>query len=143
MIRTLFCSIILAAALAAAPALAQSFDGTWHGRMTCARMSFTKGVQKVRFVLTVAKGHATFVRHVYDKDNSTVVGSEEGGGTVAGDGAIALTATWRSAKANSKFSYTASYRGRLSGHTARLSGTQAWTHNGKREDRHCTIALTR
>ena len=142
MIRVLLC-ITMAVALSAAPALAQSFDGTWHGYMTCSRMSFTRGAQNVRFVLTVAKHRASFARKVYDRDNRAVVGTEKGGGPVAGDGTIKLAAEWRSAKAGLKFSYTATYRGRASGHAARLSGTQFWTHNGKRENRHCTIALTR
>lgn len=143
MIRATLCGITVAAALCAAPAMARSFDGTWHGRMTCAKLSFTKGPQHVRFDLTVANSKASFARKVYNQDNSAVVGSEEGSGPVAGDGTIKLTATWKAAKADSKYSYTATYTGKLSAHAAHLSGTQVWTHAGKHEDRRCTVAFTR
>jgi hypothetical protein len=112
---------------------------TWRGQITCAKLSFTKGTQNAAMVLTVSGDRATCSRQVYNRDNTAVVGTEEGSGTIASDGAITLTAIWKSP--NSKYSYTASYRGTLTRNVARLRGTQVWTSNGKRENRNCSIAL--
>jgi hypothetical protein len=134
--------LAVATCFAGAPAaMAQSFDGAWKGHMTCAKLSFTKGTQKVAMTVAVAGGRATYTRKVYNRDNSAVVGSEEGSGKVESDGAIALTATWKGT--NPKTTYTASYRGAIKGNAASLHGTQVWTHNGKTENRDCAITLKR
>ncbi len=137
-------ALVMTAWLCSAPmAMAQSFDGSWHGQITCAKLSFTKGTQKVAMTMTVSGGQATYSRQVYNKDNTAVVGTEEGTGPVASDGAIKLTATWKSPKADPKYTYTASYSGTMTGNAAQLRGTQVWTYEGKSEDRACSIALSK
>lgn len=119
------------------------YDGSWHGQITCAKLSFTKGAQKVPMTMTVSGGQATYSRQVYNKDNTAVVGTERGNGSVASDGAIKLTATWKSTKADPKYTYTASYRGGSTASAAHLSGTQVWMYEGKTENRACSIVLSR
>src|ERR1700741_3026287 len=87
---------VAACALAASPALAQSYDGTWKGQLSCAKLSFTKGPQKVAMTMTVSGGTATYSRQVYNRDNTRVVGAEEGSGTVSGSGEIKLSTKWSS-----------------------------------------------
>ncbi len=144
MFRNYFCiaTFVTAVWLESAPvAAAQSFDGTWKGQMTCAKLSFTKGTQKVAMTLTVSGGKATYSRQVYNRDNTAVVGTEEGTGTIARNGAIALAATYKGP--NPKMTYSASYSGTMRGNAADLSGTQVWTYDGKTENRKCSIALKR
>ena len=122
-------------------ASAQSFDGAWKGQMTCAKLSFAKGTQKVPLTLSIAGGKATFTRDVYSRDNTKVVGTEHGSGTIASDGAVTLASTYKGP--NPEMTYTASYTGSIKGSAASLSGTQVWTYKGKTENRPCTIALSR
>jgi hypothetical protein len=128
--------------LSGSPSFAQSHDGTWHGEIACAKLSFTKGPQKVPMTMTVSGNSATYTRQVYNKDNTAVVGTEEGTGTIAGD-QITLSAKWNSARANPRYTYTASYSGAVTGTAANLRGTQVWSFDGKTENRSCTIALKR
>jgi hypothetical protein len=130
--------------LSSAPvAMAQSFDGTWKGQITCAKLSFTKGTQKVPMTLTISGAQATYSRDVYNRDNTAVVGKEEGTGMIASNGIFTLISTWKSAGANPKYSYVASYSGTINRNVANLRGTQVWKYDRKAENRDCTIALKR
>ena len=122
---------------------ADDFDGKWTGTINCAKLSFTKGPFKVPMEMKVDKGAATYVRDVYNKDGTQVVGTEEGSGTING-GKLTLTATWKSAQERPRYSYTASYSGTISAKAANLKGTQVWKSvDEKTENRACTIALKR
>jgi hypothetical protein len=146
MTRKCLCIIafVIVGWLGSAPvAMAQSFNGTWSGQITCAKLSFTKGTQKVPMTLTVSGDQATYSREVYNKDNTAVVGTEEGTGVIASNGAITLTSTWKSTGANPKYNYTASYSGTISRNAANLRGAQVWKFDAKTENRDCTIALKR
>jgi len=125
--------------LTASGVAAQGFDGTWRGTLTCGKLSFTKGTQRVPLTVTVSGGSARFTRQVYNPNNTAVVGTEEGSGTVSADGAISLSSTWKSPTGRS--SYTASYSGKLAKGGGSLRGTQAWTLDGKGENRSCSIVL--
>jgi osmotically-inducible protein OsmY len=127
----------------AMPARAAPPDGKWTGEISCAKLSFTKGVAKVPMDLTVSDGKAAYRREVMNADGSRIVGTEEGTGTVTSDGAISLTATWKSATEGARYNYTASYSGKLSDGQGTLSGTQIWSFDGKTENRSCSIALKR
>ena len=122
---------------------AQSFEGTWRGEMSCSKLSFTTGPQKVPMDVVVSGGNATFARKVWNEDNSVVVGTEEGGGKVEANGAIKLSSEWRSAGANPHYTFTASYAGNFKSSVGSLRGTQVWKFDGKMEDRICSIALRR
>lgn len=138
--RWLGSSIGVLAIVCTTGAAAQSVDGTWRGEMTCAKLSFTKGSQRVPFEMTVKGGAATFARKVWNQDRSAIVGTEEGGGTVSAAGTAALSAVWKSA-GTARYTYTASYEGKLAGRGGRLGGRQVWTVVGKTENRDCTINL--
>jgi hypothetical protein len=122
-------------------AASENFNGTWHGTLTCAKLSFTKGTQKVPIDVTVSGTSASFSRKIYNRDNTAVVGTEEGTGTVGADGAIKLTSSWKGGGPNPKYAYTASYSGTLSKGSGSLKGTQIWHFDGKTENRACSIAL--
>jgi hypothetical protein len=122
-------------------AAAENFNGTWHGTLTCAKLSFTKGTQKVPIDVTVSGTSASFSRKIYNRDNTAVVGTEEGSGTVGADGAIKLTSAWKGVGPNPKDTYTASYGGTLSKSNGNLKGTQVWSFDSKTENRACSIAL--
>lgn len=128
---------------ATASAQAQSFDGAWTGQITCAKLSFTTGTLKTAMEMKVEKGQASYSRDVFNKDGSRVVGNESGAGTVAADGALTLNATWKSAEEKPRYTYTASYSGKLSGRAGTLKGTQVWSFDGKTENRSCSITLKR
>lgn len=128
---------------ATASAQAQSFDGAWTGQITCAKLSFTTGTLKTAMEMKVEKGQASYSRDVFNKDGSRVVGNESGAGTVAADGALTLNATWKSAEEKPRYTYTASYSGKLSGKAGTLKGTQVWSFDGKTENRSCSITLKR
>ena len=129
--------------LQTATAAADDFDGKWAGTINCAKLSFTKGPFKVPMEMKVEKGAATYIRDVYNKDGTQVVGTEEGTGTIDG-GKLTLTATWKSTQERPRYSYTASYSGTISAKSANLKGTQGWKSvDEKTENRACTIALKR
>jgi hypothetical protein len=138
---SIFACVVAACALFVSPSLAQSYDGTWKGQLSCAKLSFTKGAQKVPLTLTVSGGAAKYTRQVWNQDNTAVVGTEEGSGTVSVDGQITLSSKW--SNASGKYSYTASYSGTVKGNNANLKGTQVWSFDGKTENRSCSIALKR
>jgi hypothetical protein len=123
---------------------AEGFDGKWNGTISCAKLSFTKGPFKVPIDMTVDKGAASYVRDVYNRDGTQVVGTEEGTGTIGDGGKLTLTGTWKSTIERPRYTYTASYEGNFKGNGANLKGTQVWKSvDGKTENRACTIALKR
>jgi len=122
-------------------ATAEAFDGTWHGTLSCAKLSFTKGPQRVQLDVTVSGASVSYSRDIYNRDNTAVVGKEEGTGSVAADGAITLTSAWKGVGPNPRYTYTASYKGSLSKCNGNLKGIQVWQVDGKTENRDCSIAL--
>ena len=113
---------------------AQSVDGAWTGQITCVMLIFTA---KAAMEMTVANGQASY-------SGSRGVGTESGSGAVAADGDITLTGSGTSAAEDKpRYTYTASYSGKISGGAATLKGTQAWSFDGKTENRACSIALER
>lgn len=141
-LASVIASVFIASVVSGLPVFAQSLDGTWKGQITCAKLSFTKGTQKVPITMTVAGEKASYERQVYNRDNSQVVGTEEGSGTIEKNGEIKLSATWKGIKENPHWTYTGAYSGSIKGRSANLSGTQVWKSvDGKSEDRKCTIML--
>jgi hypothetical protein len=127
----------------ASPAIGQSIDGMWRGEISCAKLSFTKGPLKIPIDVAVSGTVAVFSKNVLNADGSAIVGTEEGEGTIAGNGQIRLTSTWSSADPNPRYTFTASYSGILAGKSGNLRGTQIWSFDGKTENRSCSIALKR
>ena len=124
-------------------AAAQGFEGKWRGEMSCSKLSFTKGPQKVPMEVIVSGSNATFARKVWNEDNSAVVGTEEGGGEVEAIGAMKLSSEWRFAAANPRYTFSGSYAGNLKSGVGSLRGTQVWKFDGKTENRTCLISLKR
>jgi hypothetical protein len=122
---------------------AQGFEGKWLGEMSCAKLSFTKGQQKVPIEVVVSGSKATFARKVWNQDNSAVVGTEEGAGEVDAGGAIKLSSEWRSSAPNPRYTFSASYAGNLKSGVGSLKGTQVWRFGGNTENRACSIPLKR
>ena len=122
-------------------AAAEGLSGTWKGTLDCAKLSFTKGPQKVPVSLTVSGTSVSYARDIYNRDNTAVVGKEEGTWTVGVDGAIKLMSAWKGAGPSPKFTYTASYSGTLANGNGNLKGTQIWSVEGKTENRACSITL--
>ena len=127
------------ALLLMSPASGLAADGTFHGTLTCAKLSWTKGPQRVPITIRVAGTKASYSRPIYNADNSRVIGTETGRGTVAANGSIRLIGEWRGKAGH----YRAYYRGQLTGADARLSGTQAWVFKGRRFRRACTFTAHR
>jgi hypothetical protein len=111
--------------------------------MRCAKLSFTKGPQKVPVEVLVSGGKATFARKVWNEDNSAIVGTEEGGGELGAGGSIALSSEWKATGAKPRHTFRASYAGKLKGRAGSLKGTQVWVFDGKTEERECSISLKR
>jgi hypothetical protein len=145
MARKLVVMIGLAAAawaVSGPSAMAQSYDGTWRGKLNCDKLSFARGARSFPMILTVSANAASYARQVRDRAGE-LVGTEEGSGTVDPTGAISLTAKWTSGRPNLKFTYTATYRGRMHPSTAALRGTQVWVRGDQSESRRCRILLSR
>jgi hypothetical protein len=128
---------------AATGVAAETLDGTWQGEMSCAKLSFTKGSQNVPVEVVVSGRSVSFARKVWNQDNSSVVGTEEGSGEVDAKGEIKIASVWKSTGANPRFTFTASYAGRLQRSGGSLTGTQVWTFDGKTENRGCSLSLKR
>ena len=128
---------------AATSVTAETLDGTWQGEMSCAKLSFTKGSQNVPVEVVVSGRSVSFARKVWNQDNSSVVGTEEGSGKVDAKGEIKIASVWKSTGANPRFTFTASYAGRLQRSGGSLTGTQVWTFDGKTENRGCSLSLKR
>lgn len=134
---------ILVGCFLSALASAATSQGVWRGEMNCAKLSFTKGPQKVRVVVTIKGSQAFFSRQVWNEDRSAVVGTEEGMGEITQDGEIKLTGRWKSSAADARYTYSAVYSGRLVSGRGRLDGEQIWQFDGKMEKRSCSIGLAK
>ena len=77
-IHILFVTSIASCCLLPSAMAADEFDGKWTGTINCAKLSFTKGPFKVPMDMTIDKGAVTYVRDVYNKDGTQVVGTGSG-----------------------------------------------------------------
>jgi hypothetical protein len=118
-------------------------EGTWHGTLKCEKLPWTKGPQVVPIDIALAGAAVTFARQIYNSNDTAVIGSEEGAGTIAADGTIRLTSAWKAPGPNPHYSFTARYAGTIAASGGSLGGVQVWTAFGKTVDRDCTITLDR
>jgi len=133
---------VVTSLLAQSPILAAGFDGKWQGHMKCLKLAETTGAQEVPVTMIVKGGEVTMSRSVHNVDNTKVVGTESGTGTIGSDGAIKLSSSWKNPNPSIQFAFTATYSGTATGNTASLSGTEVWTIKGNTENRSCSITLT-
>jgi hypothetical protein len=118
---------------------AQVLNGAYKGTFDCAKLPWTKGPQHVAIEVDVADGKASYSRSVYNSDNSAVVGTETGTGSVDADGAIRLTGGWH----GKRDGYEGIYTGKLTAAGGSLRGTQNWNYEGKNYSRECSMTLKR
>jgi DNA-binding winged helix-turn-helix (wHTH) protein len=139
-------ALVISAALAVGTMTASfspsmsSHDGAWQGAMTCDKLPFTTAPLVTHFGVNVSGGRASYSRRVLSPDLITIVGVEEGAGTIDSSGAINLTGGWAH---EPHVRLTASYSGILGVHTAELHGSQLHTFRGQDFTRNCSIRLTR
>jgi hypothetical protein len=105
-------------------------DVAWRGTIRC---GIIPGLTTIRlnqpFTLTVSGDRAQYTRAVRQADKSAESGYvEQGGGTVAADGAVVLSGSAQ----GRGYSYVANYQGRLppAGGAGHLVGTQQWSRPG-------------
>jgi DNA-binding winged helix-turn-helix (wHTH) protein len=122
----------------------QSFEGTWRGEIHCDKLPVTSGPLIAPIVVSVAGLSATYSRKVLGPDGNTIIGIEDGFGTITSSGTINLVGSMTLFENYPRFSHTASYAGMASGQTAELHGTQEWKlGNSAYLTRNCSISIKR
>lgn len=131
----------LALALGQTPAVAQSFDGYYAGRLMCDPIPGKAiGALNIAFSLTLTRGNATYRRAIYAPDGKMFLTNETGEGRVSADGLVTLNgraefSTWH---------YDASYGGKIIGNALELTGKQHWEFaDAPPYDRPCKASVTR
>jgi hypothetical protein len=120
----------------------QDIQGSWRGFLNCEKLPFTQSpFVGAPFELIVSGNSAIYARKVYSPDTKAVVDTEKGTGTVTEYGTVSLAGHF--VPENAKYSYAASYTGRLADSAATLRGTQRFQFNGEPYTRHCTAQLER
>jgi hypothetical protein len=102
----------------------------------------TAGPLKTLFTLRIAGNKIGYEREVIRPTGEAPLGiTERGAGLFEPDGQLTLTGSAR----GRTFSSEATYKGKLSGDTIRLTGKQVWTYVDKAtpHTRPCTVDLTR
>jgi hypothetical protein len=133
-------SIWLAAAgvLFVMPAQAQVRDADYRGTLVCGKLPFAQDSTRAAISVKLSNNAGPYNRPVHMPVRSTVAGTETGTVKVDGD-KIALTGGWKGEKA----SYEANYNGTFVRRSAKLSGTQTWTYDGKSYTRTCAGVIKR
>jgi DNA-binding winged helix-turn-helix (wHTH) protein len=120
----------------------QDIQGSWRGFLNCEKLPFTQGpFVGAPFELTVSGNSAVYARKVYSPDTKAAVDTERGAGTVTEDGTLNITGHF--VPESAKYSYDASYTGRLADSAATLGGTHQFQINGEQYARNCTVELER
>lgn len=131
-------AVILAASVfGSAPASAQVRDAVYRGTLVCSALPFLKGHLRAAMEVTIKGGKAEYKQPVIDAEKGTLIGTETGSGSVEGQ-AIKLAGGWKGSQ-----SFEANYSGTIVRRSARLTGKQIWTHEGKTYTRTCSGAVKR
>ena len=131
----------LAAALmaaASAPAKAEVLDAVYRGTLVCEKLPFAKAKTREAIEVTIAGGAVSYTHVVRLNLVAVEPGLEKGDGTLK-DQSISLQGSWSGASRE----YKAAYSGTFVRRSARLTGTQTWTHGGKTITRACSGAIKR
>jgi hypothetical protein len=128
---------VAGAMLAAMPAQAQVRDAEYRGTLVCGKLPFAQDPTRSAIAVKITGNEGPYDRPVY-MTRSKVAGTETGKAKVDGD-KIALTGGWK----GDKSSYDASYSGSFVRRSAKLTGTQTWTHDGKSYTRTCSGSIKR
>jgi len=123
---------------ASVPAAAQVRDAVYRGTLVCDKLPFFETAVREAIEVTIAGGAVTKYSHIVRLRDRNEATPETGAGKLEGQ-AISLQGEW----AGKNDSYKASYSGTFVRRSAKLTGTQTWTHDGKTVTRHCTGAIKR
>jgi hypothetical protein len=121
------------------PAAAEGFDGAYRGTIVCEKLNVAQFMLRAPFDVIVTGKSAVAARPVFNLAGTFVVGSEIATGTVADDGTIKLSSSWKAGGST----YQGNYDGVLTDKSGTLTGTQAWTMPEGQQSRACTAALVR
>jgi len=130
--------IACAAFIAPAQAQAQVRDAVYRGTLVCGNLPFAQDPTRAAIEVKLTGNEGPYERPVHMPIRTKIAGKETGTAKVDGD-KISLTGGWKS----EKDSYEAAYSGTFVRRSAKLTGTQTWTHDGKSFTRTCTGAIQR
>ena len=129
--------LVAALMLAAAVALAASFDGTYSGTLSCPAFP-NQPPLRVDIKVTVSGRTAAFEQTAKPGTETDLGAQEAGSGGVSPAGEIVLNGGCRGG-----FSCVTEYRGDLSKTPIRLKGVQRWWFRSGERERQCDVELTR
>ncbi|HET7679653.1 MAG TPA: hypothetical protein VFK79_05900 [Xanthobacteraceae bacterium] len=131
---------MVAGAMLAGPAQAQAQvrDAEYRGTLVCGKLPFAQDPGRAAITVKLTGSEGPYERPVHMPVRGKIVGQETGKVKVDGD-KIAITGGWKGEKS----SYEASYSGTFVRRSAKLTGQQSWTHDGKSYTRTCSGAITR
>ena len=135
-----FIGVALAATVTLASASAEPPE-RFSGTLSCSKSAFAPAARREP-VTAELKSNVVRYRHtVLDDEGTAGIGVETGEGTIGKDGRLTLNGVWRSHTAG--YAYDARYSGTLGPKGGELSGHQAWTIQGRKAERSCTMTLSR
>jgi len=112
-------------------------DAVYRGTLVCTKLPFISKQLRTAIEANVTGDSVRYKRPVV-MANSVIAGYEEGSGSVDGQ-KINLKGAWKKGASG----YEATYNGNFVRRSAKLSGTQNWTHEGKTYTRNCTGSIKR
>lgn len=127
-----------AGATLAMPVQAQVRDAEYRGTLVCGKLPFAQDPTRAAIVVKLAGNEGPYERPVHMPAHGKIAGQETGKAKVDGD-KITITGGWKGEKS----SYEASYGGAFVRRSAKITGTQNWTHEGKSFTRNCSGAIKR
>ena len=133
--------VLLCAIVFATGVQAQSFDGSYVGKITCGVLTSVNRPLSVDFSMKVSGSEATYEREIVRPSGaaSARTGSyERGTGTVSPSGEVTLHG-----KGEGSFVFESEYRGQIAGSSVQLTGAQRWQGRSANESRSCQIELKR
>ena len=132
-------AVALLSLFAATPAPAQTVvrDAAYRGTLVCDRLPFFETTAREALEVKIAGGEAKYTL-VVREGRGVPTSMEQGSGKLEGE-RISLTGNW-SGK-NDK--YESRYSGSFVRRSAKLTGSQTWTHDGKSYTRNCTGVIKR
>jgi hypothetical protein len=129
---------MVAGVMVAVPAQAQVRDAEYRGTLVCGKLPFAQDPSRAAITVKLTGSEGPYERPVHMPVRGKIAGQETGKVKVDGD-KIAITGGWKGEKS----SYEASYSGTFVRRSAKLTGQQSWTHEGKSYTRACSGAIKR
>jgi len=139
LIEAIALSIVLCVPVPHPAAAADGFDGAYRGTIVCEKLNTAQFMLRAPFDVLITGKTALAARPIFNLKGTLVVGSEIASGTVADDGTIKLSSSWKAGGS----SYQGIYSGVLTEKSGTLTGTQAWTMPEGQQTRTCTVAVVR